>query len=252
VSSSEPHALAFPAQLPSSLTDPAVIREHDWNAFSELPSMTNHWERPGWRPGRRSYHWLLTFDDEPALQELARRCQQGLRHLPLDLVPLDSLHLTLRRVGFTDELTPQRAHAVAKAVSERCQGLPPFPLAVGPLAGSRGAIRFSISPWDGLIDIRQRLHAEATDIVDGGRPPRRVDTFRPHISIAYCDRDLPLAPVLQAMVPLRRLAPVKVLVHTINLVVLRREGRAYRWRVQTRVPLGAGSASMPEEGQPGR
>ncbi len=247
MSSTEPHAPVFPAQPPASLTDPAVIREHDWNAFSQLPAMTNHWERPGWRPGRRSYHWLLAFDDEPALAGLARRCQQALRHLPLDLVPLDSLHLTLVRVGFIDELTPQRADVVAQAVVDRCGGLPVFPLAIGPLAGSRGAIRFSVTPWDGLVEIRRRLHAAASDALNGGRPAGHVDSFRPHVSIAYCDRDLPAAPVVQAVAPLRRLAPVTVHVRALNLVVLRREGRAYHWHVHTTVPLNGPARPRPPE-----
>jgi 2'-5' RNA ligase len=214
--------------------------------------MTSHWERPGWQPGRRSYHWLLTFGDEPALSGLAHRCQQALRHLPLDLVPLDSLHLTLRRVGFTDELAPQRANAVAQAAADRCRGLPPFPLAIGPLAGSRGAIRFSVSPWDGLVDLHRRLHTAADDALNGEGPADRIDTFRPHVSIAYCDRDLPVAPVLQAVVLLRRLVPVSVQVRAINLVVLRQEGRAYRWQVQTTVPLQARSATLPGSHQAGR
>ena len=237
MSAGGPHALVFPAEPPPSLTDPAVIRKHDWNAFYQLPTMTNHWERPGWQPGRRSYHWLLAFHDEPALVDLANRCQQALRHLPLDPVPLDSLHLTLLRVGFTDELAPQRVDAVAQAVADRCGGLPVFPLAVGPLAGSRGAIRFSVTPWNALVEIRRRLHAAVNDALNSRPPVGRADSFRPHVSIAYCDRDLPAAPVVRAVAPLRRLAPVTVQIGTLSLVVLRREGRAYRWRVYTTVPL---------------
>jgi len=237
VSAGGPHAPVFPAEPPPSLTDPAVIRKHDWNAFSQLPAMTNHWERPGWRPGRRSYHWLLVFDDEPALADLTDRCQQALRHLPLDPVPLDSLHLTLLRVGFTDELTPLRADAVAQAVANQCGGLPAFPLTIGPLAGSRGAIRFSVTPWNGLVEIRRRLHVAVNGALNGGPRVGRVDSFRPHVSIAYCDHDLPAAPVAQAVAPLRRLAPVTVQIGALSLVVLRREGRAYRWQVYTTVPL---------------
>jgi len=190
---------------------------------------------------------LLAFDDEPALAGLARRCQQALRHLPLDLVPLDSLHLTLVRVGFIDELTPQRADVVAQAVVDRCGGLPVFPLAIGPLAGSRGAIRFSVTPWDGLVEIRRRLHAAASDALHGGGPAGHVDFFRPHVSIAYCDRDLPAAPVVQAVAPLRSLAPVTVHVRALNLVVLRREGRAYHWHVHTTVPLNGPARPRPPE-----
>ena len=34
--------------------------ERDWQEFQRLDFMGNHWERPGWAPGRRAYYWYIT------------------------------------------------------------------------------------------------------------------------------------------------------------------------------------------------
>lgn len=233
----EPRAPVFPARPPPSLTDPAVIRAHDWKAFSRVPSLTDHWARPGWRTGRRSYHWLITFEEEPALAALARRCQQAIDHLALDPVPVDGLHLTLARLGFTDELGPQEASAIARASVAHCRDLPTFSLTIGPVAGSRGAIRFTVTPWDRLVEARRRLRVAANEALDRDWGGGAADAFRPHVSIAYSNRNLPTAPVVRAVTPLRQLAPIEVSVRSLSLVVLRRESEVYRWQRHTIIPL---------------
>ena len=142
---------AFPLTVPDNLDDPAVIREHDWQAFSTLTHMASHWNRPGWTDGRGSYHWLLNFGHAASVRQLAQQCQAQLDKQAFDLVPLDSLHVTLGQVGFTDEIDKATALAVANEAGPRCAELPPFRLTVGPLAGSRGALRFTVAPWTSLL-----------------------------------------------------------------------------------------------------
>ncbi len=217
----------FPAHLPRSLTDPAVIAEHDWHALCEVEALTNHWDRPGWKPGRRSYHWFIAFADQLALITLAQRCQQALAALRLDPVPPEALHMTLCRVAFWDQITTTQARSVAQAARRRADGLAPLRLTVGPLAGSRGAVRFTVSPWAPLLELHGRL-TEATAAVlatgDGG-----TDRFRPHVSIAYSNRIVAASSVRDVVEPLRRLRPVQVTADAAHLVVLREERRTYRW-----------------------
>jgi hypothetical protein len=72
----------------------------------DAPRLRDHWwPRPGWRPGRLSHTWHLTFDDAPELHRLATACQHALRPLPgRNTVPSRWLHLTLQSVGFDDEV----------------------------------------------------------------------------------------------------------------------------------------------------
>ena len=216
----------FPQHLPQSLSDPAVIAAHDWHAFCEVDVLTDHWGRPGWTPGRRSYHWYITLADQPALMDLAQRCHQALAAFALDPVPPDSLHLTLCRVAFTDEATEEEARSVAAAASQRVGTPGPLRLTVGPLTGSPGAIRFTVSPWEPLVELHDKL-IEARAAVLGG--PACASVFRPHVGIAYSNRTMPASPVRAAVEPLRRLPPVEVTAEAAHLVILRREDHAYRW-----------------------
>lgn len=220
-------APAFPAHLPQSLIDPDVIADHDWRALCEVEVLTNHWDRPGWRTGRRSYHWFVTLGDQPALVDLGQRCQEALAPLRLDLVPASSLHLTLCRVGFTDQVTPAQARAIAAAARRRAGGLGLLRLTIGPLAGSRGAIRFTVSPWAPLLE----LHGRLTEATSAELSTRCGDTdrLRPHVSIAYANRTIPASAARDVVEPLRRLRPVHVTVDAAHLVVLREEEHTYRW-----------------------
>jgi 2'-5' RNA ligase len=224
---SEQHPrFAFPEHLPPSLSDPAVIAAHDWSAFCEVDVLTNHWDRPGWPPGRCSYHWFIALDDQPALIDLAQRCQHALAAFGLDPVAPEFLHLTLCRVGFTDEVTEEQARSVAEAARQQVGGPGSLRLTVGPLAGSPGAVRFSVSPWEPLLELHDRLIETRAAVFAS---PAGTSRFRPHVGIAYGNRTMPASPLRQAMEPLRRLSAVQVTAGAAHLVILRREDHAYQW-----------------------
>ncbi len=205
----------------------------DWERFRALSSMTDHWDRPGWRPGRRSFHWFLTFDSA-ALRDVTGTCQEPLRAFDcLDLVPAASLHLTVRRLAFTDEIDPSTVAAVAGRVAERCRPLTAFRMRVGPLAGSSGAVRFTVTPWERLIKLRDAVDQATTAC----GLPTVEQRFRPHVGIAYCNRDLPAQPIIRRVATLRGLPPVEVTVADLRLVRLHRDGRTYRWDTETVLPL---------------
>lgn len=214
--------------------------QQDWHHFQQLTQLTNHWRRPGWTDDRRSYHWLLTLDDEPELAALARQCQAGLGDLPiLDLAPPDTLHLTLQRVGFTDEVDSPQLQAVANKTAQRCADLTSVVLNIGWLAGSEGAIRFTALPVEAVVRLRQAVLEALTDV---GSPAASKDrestTFWPHVSIAYCNTPTPSKPVIIERVrQLRSLPPTKVHVQALDLVELRRDDKVYRWEVIMRAQL---------------
>jgi len=214
--------------------DPVV---EDWDRFARLDRLTDHWDRPGWTPGRRSYHWMLTFEDAPELHALAARCQERL-HLPgLDLVPADGLHLTLQRLAFTDQITQADLDAAIAETRRSLASFSAFMLTVGPLAGSPGAVRFSVQPWEPVVAVREAV-LDIRDVVLGpSRAAVRPDGFRPHIGIAYSNGANDAQPIVSEVARLRRLPPTTARVDAVALVELRREGRSYRWDTITRVSL---------------
>lgn len=227
----------FPPGLPEDLDNPTAISDHDWQAFRQISAMQDHWQRPGWTSGRRSYHWMLIFPDADDVRKLAGTCQRRLPSTGLDLVPLDALHLTLGRIAFTDEISGSTATEVAQEARSRCRALAPLTLAVGPLAGSMGAIRFSVAPWSELFVLHRRL-TTATRRVIGNCAVTTIENFRPHVSIAYANASLPVGAFLPTMEQLRRLPSAAATLSEATLVELRREDHTYRYEVVDRVVLG--------------
>ncbi|MFD3926518.1 2'-5' RNA ligase family protein [Streptomyces sp. NPDC058614] len=224
---------AFPAEPPSDPRDPVAIAAHDWAAFSALDEMADHWSRPGWSDGSRAYYWMLAFPDEPELTALALRCQEALEPLGLDPVPADGLHITLTRIGTPDTVTPAQLESLARDVEPL---LPTeFSLQAIPLAGSRGAVRLSLGPWEPLLE----LHTGLAEGIRGTGLVTRKPTaiYRPHLSLAYNNRHRLAAPVIEAVAGLRALPPVELPVAAVQLVELRRSGREYRWDVLKSLPL---------------
>ncbi|MFG2210441.1 2'-5' RNA ligase family protein [Streptomyces sp. NPDC048638] len=203
--------------------------------------MTDHWARRGWTGGRRAYYWMVSFPDSPDLIGLTRRCQSALAHLRMDPIPDDALHVTMTRIGDTDHVSPaQIQHLIALAEE---LPLASFSVAAHPLAGSQGAVRFTLTPWTPLV----RLHAQLSEVgrrarVPGGSP---TAAFRPHLGIQYSNRSQSAGAVIDSVARLRHLAPVALDVSTVDLVELRRTDRpqrTYRWDVIHQLALGTGTA----------
>jgi 2'-5' RNA ligase len=203
----------------------------DWQRYQALDNLVNHWQRPGWTPGRRSYHWMIAFESAPKLHTLAARCRAALQDDPmLDLVPLNRLHITLERAGFTDEISEPEARAIAEAGQARCATIPAPTLVIGPLAGSAGAVRFSAGPHEALHTILTAVRAAIADVLRGAPAlPGNVHQFIPHVSIAYSNTVRPAQPLVARVAGLRALGKATVHVTTVQLVELRREGRQYAW-----------------------
>jgi 2'-5' RNA ligase len=225
---------AFPAEPPADTHDPAVTAAHDWAAFSALDEMTDHWARPGWSDGSRAYYWMLTFPDDQRLAALAGHCQGELAPLGLDPVPVDGLHITLARVGSPGAVASSQLDRLARHVEALLPSA--FSVRAMPLAGSRGAVRLSLGPWEPLLRLHHALAKVGSSV--GLAPKKPTSAFRPHLSLAYNNRRRPAAPVVEAVSGLRTLASVELAVSAVQLVELRREGRTYRWDVRKNVPLG--------------
>lgn len=224
----------FPADLPADINDPDLIAANDWAAFEKVDEMVNHWDRPGWHDGRRSYHWILSFAGNTELSAMAQECYQACSSFDFDQVPLDALHLTVRRVGFTDEVDPSTLNAIADRVDSLCSGQGNYSLTVGPLAASRGAVRFSVAPWNFLFEIYDAV-GSAVQWATGRTLPTALESFRPHVSIAYSRRCQEAAAIRRSVSKHHSLPLVVCKEPKLELVELRRDSAAYRWQVLRRL-----------------
>jgi 2'-5' RNA ligase len=225
------------------VAESAASIENDWLQFSRLDEMKNHWQREGWWPGRSGYYWYLTFEGAPALHELARACQTAIQDdTTYDLTPIDDLHMTLDRVGFEEEVTEYELQAVQTAAGVAVRNHDALTIDVGPLAGSAGALNFSVSPHAALDDLRISLSEASRTAV--GSVASEGD-FRPHVGIAYRNQPGPAAPVIETVARLRGLPPVRVQVDRVSLVRLTRADRAYVWTAIRTFPLGHSPTRRP-------
>ncbi|MDQ1031495.1 2'-5' RNA ligase [Streptomyces umbrinus] len=223
---------AFPAAPPDDLDDPHVIVEHDWSSFADLERLSNHWDRPGWSNGQRAFYWMVVPRSNQLISQ-ARHCQQHLDRLGMDSVPDDGLHITLVRIGSLDQVSTAAIDRLAGYVEQL--PLQAFRLTAHPLAGSRSALRFSVTPWTPLVELHAALSEAGRNAnVPGGKPTTRL---RPHLGVAYNNHARSTQPVIDAVAELRGLAPVSFDVTRVELVELRRETAAYRWAVLRSVPL---------------
>ncbi|MCP2316656.1 2'-5' RNA ligase [Nocardia amikacinitolerans] len=226
----------FPLPLPASTSRADAIRDNDWAAFRQLSELHDHWTLKAWSPGQSGYYWYLTFDDAE-LVDLVSRCQAALVDDGIDPVPTDGLHLTVLGFGKTSEVSDDQLSEVVAAARETLSDQAAFDLEIGPLTGSRSAIRFSVAPWDPLLNLHGRLRDAVATTRPANMPPQTTE-FRPHLGIGYVNRQQCAAPLISSVAALRGLPPVTARVDRVSLVELRREGRAYRWNDQAEIPLG--------------
>ncbi|HZM74566.1 MAG TPA: 2'-5' RNA ligase family protein [Candidatus Limnocylindrales bacterium] len=194
--------------------------------------LTNHWARP-LRGG--SYYWFLTFEHQPQLQALVRRCQRAISFPYYDLTPPADLHMTLERIAFEEEISPQQLDEVAKAGEKTCETIRPLEFAVEHLGGTSGAVGFNAYPREPIHDLRDRLRAATASAYPAAR--FRTGEFDPHITIAYCNAEVPAAQAVATVKALNGSVSVKLAVVNVSLVLLTRLPRAYRWQSVSRLPL---------------
>lgn len=227
---------AFPPTPPPSLTDPRSIAEHDWDAFAQITEMKNHWDRPGWTNATRRYYWFITIENSPELLASTQACQETIRPLGLDPVPLDGLHITIAKIGDTADVGKGALDRLAEIAADRFQHLRPLDLQAIPMTGSRGAIRYSLAPWTGLLDLHLAVTGACRDL--GLRSFKSNADLRPHLGIAYANRSIRASLVRKLVEPLRRQEPVHLRIGQVQLVELRRENAAYRWTTHHSAQLG--------------
>jgi 2'-5' RNA ligase len=202
--------------------------------------LAEHWQwRPDWLQDRACLWWYLTFEDGPAVRELARRVQAVLGRAPqLDLVPLPWLHLTLLEVGFADEVPAETVDRVVRAAHE---GLADFPAVDLDLATVRAMPGALVLEADGRR--LRSLHERLTDSVLRVRGAEGVGALRgfvPHVSVAYVNRDCAAQEVLGPLdgVDVSTPSP-SATVRRVRLAAVTRQRRHYQWTTRAVVPLGA-------------
>lgn len=207
-------------------------------ASPHATQLRNHWYwRPGWNPNRRFYTWHLTFEGQHQLRQLVSAYQDALSEVAgLDLIPLPWLHLTMQGVGFTDEVRPDQARAIADAAGQRLAKLPPAELTFHEPVIRPEALALPPAPMQPLSTIRDTIRDGIAAVWNEGHIPETDNRFEPHLSMAYVNTDAPAAAALQAITSVN-LEPAQVTITGASLIVLRRVEHLYRWETFATAPF---------------
>ncbi|MCW2806083.1 MAG: hypothetical protein JWQ93_38 [Marmoricola sp.] len=209
--------------------------------------LLEHWRwRPDWTPDRIGLWWYLTFTDLPQVAATSREVTAALAGSPeVDVSPPSWLHLTLREVGFEDEVSPEAVEDCVIRTRRALAARLPFVLRVDAVGMLPGAVVLWVEPQDAVQDLRDQVAGR--EIAPADREGLLGPFARPHISVAYVRRDGDPGPV-QDLLPSP--TPVQVPVSQVTLAAVTRRDQHYRWTVHTQVPIGA--STVPPPGGPGR
>ncbi|MFC5826988.1 2'-5' RNA ligase family protein [Nonomuraea insulae] len=168
---------------------------------------------------------------------MIERSQEAVSFPYYDLVPLGDLHLTLDRVAFESDLTPEHLRAINAAATLACREISPFSITVDSLGGTPGAIGFSASPARPIVHLRDTLREATLSVYPDARI--KNSELHPHVTIAYCNSsNVPAEKVVAAVENLSMLSCTDIWVKESSLVLLEQRPRAYAWHEIFRIPLG--------------
>lgn len=189
----------------------------------------------------------VTFRDEDAavdgaveLRRVVGAYQAGLAGLSgVGSVPLESLHLTMQNVGFTDEISDDQLSAVAVRARAACASLEPFDLTFARALVLLEAVMLFPVPAEPVAQLRDALRAAISDVLGADAvadAPEQAHGFYPHVSIAYATTEGSAQPYIDAVRAVRP-EPVTVRVRAACLIELHRDERVYQWRTRATIPL---------------
>jgi 2'-5' RNA ligase len=203
------------------------------------PTVTSHWWwRPGWGPGRRGYAWHINVGLEP-LHDHATAYQRAISHLPqLDLIPLEWLHLTVQGVGFVDETSDEDVAAIVEATRRRLADVTPIRLTFDRPIQRPEALAIHPTPAEPLVEVRTMLRDAIAEVWGPDKVEGSADGFQPHVSLAYVNAPGPSDEIV-ASIDQVTAEPVELVVDTVSLIELFRDGHLYRWDTVHKVTLGA-------------
>ena len=204
--------------------------------MSPIPTqMTSHWwQRPGRLPGRELYHWHMLFHDQPEVHKVVAAGQAKIAdQAGLDMIPIPWLHLTTYVVGFADEVADSAIEVMVADASRRLSAVAPIQVSLGRIGYATQAIVLLAEPAGALSPVLDAVRAATRCAGFDGYTD--TDPWIPHVSIAYSNSSIPMAPIVDALG--RRLPETEITIRSINLVAQTQVGRSWQWRSAAEILL---------------
>ncbi|MCP2288503.1 2'-5' RNA ligase superfamily protein [Nocardia amikacinitolerans] len=189
------------------------------------------------RRGLLGYYWFITFEHASGLHSLIEECRQAIDTTYFAPVSTNGIHLTLDRIAYIDECTPEQLDSIAAAARRACKNQPSFSLTFEQLGNLRGAIGFKVSPVERVRGLRDELRSATISVFP--EAPIKGSASDPHVTVAYpIGEDLSSMAAATADRMSTLVRRVDVMVSEAVMVLLEHRRHGYRWKEITRIPLG--------------
>lgn len=198
----------------------------------------NHWWwRPGWHVGRRFFAFHITFDNQPALHELAATYRTALAEMPsLTLIPDQWLHLTMQGIGFADEIQPAVLSQLVEEARNLLSAVPAFEVEFGSVIVADEAIVMPAEPPEPVQELRRLTRTAISRVFGEEQVPENANKFRPHVSVAYLTADGFSAPYVEA-VSRAKVEKARATIAHVDLIEMHRDRQMYEWQTVEALPL---------------
>jgi 2'-5' RNA ligase len=158
----------------------------------------------------------------------------------LDLIPPGSLHLTMQRIGWADEVSPAELEAVAERIADRLRDAPRPVVTLHQPTVWDEAVVLKVLPAEPIYALRLAVYQAIADVL-GPRAlpvaPPAPERFVPHVSVAYVNGDGPAQPVFDALGRVHP-PPVTVTFRVAPILAFHRDHQMYEWTSAVPVPIG--------------
>lgn len=220
-------------------TAQAIIAE-ELEKFHAIEHLHDHWARATDKP---AYYWYITFKDCIALHAMVEQCRNRLALPYYDFTSPEDLHMTLDRIGPKNDIMSDTLSSVEAIARDAVKRITSFDITIGALGGTPGAIGFRAFPDESISYLRNALRMATIQAYP--RADVKSSPFHPHVTIAYCNRDVPAARAISAIDRLRIFSYVNFTVSNVVLVLLERTERSYYWREIATIPLSRAATERP-------
>ena len=202
-------------------------------SMEHVDVMHDHWWwRPGWRVGRRFHACHFTMEQHAGLAKLVAQYQAALRDFPgLDLIPKRWLHLTMQGIGFVDELNDDAVTVLAATIRQRLAEVPPPVVTFHRPVIRPEAVYLPAEPAAPVAAVRTAVRTAINAVLGpdlAELAAKTVQTYRPHVSIAYSNTEQAAEPVARALSSVDA-ARVTVTLDHVDLLTFHRDHRMYEW-----------------------
>lgn len=201
---------------------------------------TDHFKAHSYQKGRADWNFNILVGKQPDVQRMANEyaptllAQAGL----YGPVPADWLHMTILRIGLTDEFSEEEMLRVVGILAPKLANIQLSELAFDSWWQWGGNIVFHISPHEELASIYKAVVTSVEEVVGKDRTVLTPHgQFIPHVTLAYTkDRHDELA--TNEALSKTRVIPARFRAPAVALIRQWPVDGHYEWEVVREMPVG--------------